>query len=230
MRLDGRASDELRAVEMILGYQEFAEGSALIRLGRTQVLCAATVEEGVPPWVTSQGWLTAEYTMLPRSTRIRTPRQVSARETEIQQLVGRALRASLDLDALGRHTITIDCDVLQADGGTRTAAITGGYLALALALRQLERSHRVQHGIWHAPVAAISVGLVDGELLLDLCYEEDIRATVDCDVVLNADGHLVEVDAQAAVPFSQEQLERMLQLARPGIERLLAMQRQALGS
>lgn len=229
-RIDGRANDELRPVELVLGYQEFAEGSALISLGRTRVLCSATIEECVPPWVGGhdRGWVTADYAMLPRATRERTPRLVSARETEISQLIGRALRASVDLDALGQRTISIDCDVIQADGGTRTAAVTGGYVALAQALMHLVRRNQVYGQVWRAPVAGVSVALLGGEMVLDPCHEEDVRAEVDCDVVGSTDGRLVEVHAPAALPYTRDQLERMLDLAAPAIEQLLAVQSELL--
>lgn len=231
MRIDGRAVGEMRPVEVIVGYQEYAEGSVLINMGRTRVLCAATIEEEVPPWVTSAGWAAAQYAMLPRATRIRTPRAGSAREIEIQQLIGRAMRASIDLDALGRRTIIVDCDAIQADGGTRTAAITGGYIALALALKRLVHSKDVPEEVWRAPVAAMSVALTDdGEMLLDPCHEEDIRAIVDCDIVLNANGELIEVEAPGAIPYSRAQLEQMLDLAIPAICRLTEIQREILAS
>ncbi len=230
-RVDGRAADAMRPVEMAVGYQEYAEGSVLISMGRTRVLCAATVEECVPHWLKGQGqgWVTAEYGMLPRSTTTRTRRVPSGRSTEIQRLIGRALRASLELHALGERTITVDCDVLQADGGTRTAAITGGYVALALAVEKLAAKRLVHRQVWKAPVAAISVGLVAGEMLLDLCYQEDARAEVDCNVVMNARGHLVDVGATAeGDPFTREQFERMLELASGAIHQLIQVQRQAL--
>ena len=230
MRLDGRANDEMRPVEMIVGYQEYAEGSVLISVGKTRVLCAVTVEEGLPSWLSGQeyGWVTAEYTMLPRATRTRTPRDASARETEIQQFIGRALRASVDLTALSRRTITVDCDVIQADGGTRTAAITGGYVALALALEGMLRKKQACPQIWRPPIAAVSVGLVDGEMLLDLGHEEDIRAVVDSNVVLNAEGQLIEVHAPATNPFHHQQLDEMLDLAREGVRHLLDIETELL--
>jgi ribonuclease PH len=232
VRIDGRQDDEMRPVEMVLGYQEFAEGSALITVGRTRVLCSATIEDCVPPWVGGhdRGWVTANYAMLPRATRERTPRKSSAREVEISQLIGRALRAAVDLDALGRRTIAIDCDVIQADGGTRTAAITGGYVALAQALAYLVERNQVYGQVWRAPVAAISVALREGVMVLDPCHEEDVRAEVDCDVVGSADGRLVEVHAPAAMPYTRDQLYRMLDLAAPGIAQLLEVQAELLGS
>ncbi|MDI7277763.1 MAG: ribonuclease PH [Anaerolineae bacterium] len=232
MRSDGRAPDELRAVEIIPGFQEHAEGSVLISMGKTRLVCAATVQDCVPSWMRGQGqgWVTAEYAMLPRSTRERTPRTSSGRATEIQRLIGRALRASIDTRALGERTITVDCDVILADGGTRTAAITGGYVALALAVEQLVKKNLVRRQVWKAPVAAVSVGLVDGEMLLDLCYVEDCRAQADCNVVMNARGQLVDVTATAEGDcFSREQFDRMLEVASCGIRQLIQMQRQILG-
>ncbi len=232
MRVDGRAADELRPVEMVTGYQEYAEGSVLISMGKTRVLCAATVQDCVPSWMRGQGqgWVTAEYAMLPRSTRERTPRTASGRATEIQRLIGRALRASIDVRALGERTITVDCDVLVADGGTRTAAITGGYVALALAVEQLVKKNQVRRQVWKAPVAAVSVGLVDDELLLDLCYAEDCRAQADCNVAMNARGQIVDITATAEGDcFTREQFDRMLEMASAGIRQLIQMQRQILG-
>jgi len=232
MRVDGRAADALRPLEMVAGYQEQAEGSVLISMGKTRVLCSATVRDCVPAWLRGKGkgWVTAEYAMLPRSTRERTPRGPSGRATEIQRLIGRSLRASLDLGALGERLITVDCDVIQADGGTRTAAITGGYVALALAVEQLVRQKQVRLQVWKAPVAAVSVGLVGGELLLDLCYAEDSRAEADCNVVMNARGRLVDVGATAeGEPFAREQFDGVLDLASSGIRQLIQAQRQLLG-
>jgi len=232
VRPDGRAATEMRPVEMTLGYQEYAEGSVLISMGHTRVLCAATVEECLPPWRpnSSEGWVTAEFSMLPRSTRERTARHVSARETEISQLIGRALRATVDLQLLGPRTVTVDCDVLQADGGTRCAAITGGCVALALAIQQLVREKRVPPTVLLPPVAAASVAQLDGELLVDPCAEEDIRANVDCVVVMNAEGLLVELEAPAARPFPRQQLDHMLDLAASTIAELTRLQHDLLAS
>jgi len=232
MRPDGRAADELRPVQMTLGYQEYAEGSVLISMGHTRVLCAATVEECLPPWRPSreEGWVTAEFSMLPRSTRERTVRHVSARETEISQLIGRALRATVDLQLLGPRTITVDCDVLQADGGTRCAAITGGCVALAMAIQQLVREKRVPPTVLLPPVAATSVAQLDGELLLDPCAEEDIRSNIDCVVVMNADGLVVELEAPAVRPFPREHIDRILDLAATAVAELTRMQRDVLAS
>ncbi len=231
-RPDGRAANEMRPVEMALGYQEFAEGSVLISMGHTRVLCAATVEECLPPWRHShdEGWVTAEFSMLPRSTRERTARHVSARETEISQLIGRALRATVDLRLLGPRTVTVDCDVLLADGGTRCAAITGGCVALALAIEQLVREKRVPPSVLLPPVAAASVAELDGELLLDPCAEEDIRSNIDCVAVFNADGLLVEVEAPAVRPFPRQRLDEILDLAATATQELTRMQRDLLAS
>ncbi|MGQ9683669.1 MAG: ribonuclease PH [Anaerolineae bacterium] len=231
MRVDGRENNQLRPVELQLGFQEYAEGSVLIAMGKTRVLCSATVQECVPVWLKgqNQGWVTAEYAMLPRATTERTPRGPSGRGTEIQRLIGRALRASLDLRVLGERTVTVDCDVIQADGGTRTAAITGGYVALALAVEKLVKANKVKRLVWKAPVAAVSVGLVSGQELLDLCYAEDARAEADCNVVMNARGQLVDVTASAeGACFAREQFDRLLTLAADGIKQLIAVQRKVL--
>lgn len=232
-RADGRANDQLRAVEMVTGFQEHAEGSVLIKCGRTWVLCAASVEEKVPGFLsgTDRGWVTAEYAMLPRSTHTRSGRSPGGRGKEIQRLIGRALRASIDMTRLGQRTITIDCDVLQADGGTRCASITGGYVALALAIRGLVESGALpDDSLLPEPLAAVSVGVVDGEARLDLPYEEDSRAEVDMNVVMTASGKLVEVQGTAeGEPFPRSQLDAMLDLASKGIAELCAAQRSTLG-
>ncbi len=236
MRIDGRAPDELRPVRIETGYLLTAEGSALIELGNTRVLCAATVEEAVPQFLrgTGKGWVTAEYAMLPRATATRTPREVtkgrqSGRTLEIQRLIGRSLRSVVNLDLLGERSILVDCDVIQADGGTRTAAITGAYVALALAIRQLVRFGAISSDPILDSVAATSVGIVDGALMLDLCYDEDSRAEVDMNVVMTGGGKFVEVQATAErTPFDEGQLARLIELARRGIERLAAAQRDAL--
>ncbi len=232
MRSDGRAADEMRPVVMTIGYQEYAEGSVLVEMGHTRVLCSATVEEGLPAWRpnSGEGWVMAEYSMLPRSTRERTERHVSARDTEIAQLIGRALRTTVDLDLLGSRTIVVDCDALQADGGTRCAAIIGGCVALALALQHLVRENKVPPGVLGPLVAATSVALSEGELLLDPCAEEDIHANVDCVVVLSANGDVVEVDAPAARPFPRAQLDQMLEMATAAIRELIRMEQDLLAS
>ena len=235
MRADGRAPTELRPVRYEIGYLEWAEGSCLFEMGKTRVLCAASVEAGVPRFLqgTGKGWVTAEYGMLPRSTSERTPREASrgrpsGRTQEIQRLIGRSLRAVTKLEALTETTIYVDCDVLQADGGTRTAAITGGYIALALAVRGLKKRGAVTADPLPDSVAAVSAGIVDGEALLDLPYDEDSRAEVDFNVVMTGSGRLVEVQGTAeGEPFSREQLDDMVSLASDGIELLTAIQREA---
>ncbi|NIV36059.1 MAG: ribonuclease PH [Anaerolineae bacterium] len=233
-RTDGRRPDELRSVSLILNYVEYPEGSVLIELGRTRVLCNVSVEQGVPGWMAGggTGWLTAEYALLPRATHSRTPREtrgLRGRTQEIRRLIGRSLRAAVDLDLLGERTLVVDCDVLQADGGTRTAAITGGYVAVALALRRMVAKGTLLSEVLRPPVAAVSVGVVGGEVWLDLCYTEDHDAEVDLNIVMTNDGHLVEVQGTAeGPPFSRETLDRMLDLAGQGIASLIRHQREAL--
>jgi ribonuclease PH len=234
-RSDGRSPTDLRSVRYETGYLEWAEGSVLFEMGNTKVLCAASYEPGVPPFLQGKGagWVTAEYSMLPRSTQIRTPREASrgrqsGRTLEIQRLVGRSLRAATRLDRLGEATLWIDCDVLQADGGTRTASITGGYIALALAMRTLKERGVVDAEVLADSVAAVSAGILDGAGILDLTYEEDARAEVDFNVVMTGSGKLVEVQGTAeGEPFSREGLDAMLSLAATGIDRLTAIQREA---
>ena len=236
-RPDGRAAAELRPVAYELGFQEWALGSVLFSMGKTRVLCAATATAEPPRWLrgTGKGWVTAEYSMLPASTTERSPREVNrgrpgGRTQEIQRLIGRSLRAVIDLDRLGERTITVDCDVLQADAGTRTAAITGGYLALALAVRGLAEQRVVAADLLLDSVAAVSVGVIDGESRLDLCYEEDVAASVDCNVVMTGAGLLVEVQGTAeGEPFARAQLDELLDLAAAGVGELTKVQRDALG-
>jgi len=224
----------MRPVEIIPGYLKTAEGSALIKLGNTHVLCAASVEDSVPQFQrgSGKGWVTAEYSMLPRATAKRTPREVnkgrqSGRTHEIQRLIGRALRSVVDMAALGERTVILDCDVIQADGGTRTASVTAAFVALSLALRQF-----VQFGVLRkmplaSYLAATSVGIVRGEAMLDLCYEEDSQAEVDMNVVMTSEGRFVEVQATAEhAPFDDAQMNDLLSLARGGIARLIEIQRQ----
>ena len=235
-RPDGRAPDELRPIAVETGYQEWAEGSVLFSQGRTRVLVAASVSEDAPRWMrgTGRGWVTAEYSMLPRATAERSSREVtkgrpSGRTQEIQRLIGRSLRAVTDLRRLGERTITVDCDVLLADAGTRCASITAGYLALAMAVRGLEEAGTVKPGVLTDAVAAISVGIVGGEPVLDLSYEEDAGAEVDCNIVMTGSGALVEVQGTAeGEPFTRAQLDRLLDLASSGIERLVVAQRETL--
>ena len=237
-RLDGRAPDELREVEIQVGFVENPTGSALIRTGRTLVLCTASLEKSVPAWLrgSGRGWVTAEYSMLPGSTDTRSEREaqkgkLSGRTQEIQRLIGRSLRAVIDLVALGERAIVIDCDVLQADGGTRTAAVTGGYVALAAACRRLVEVGLLKQSPLHDTVAAVSVGMVDGEILLDLPYAEDSRAEVDMNVVRTGSGRLVEVQGTGeGGTFDRKLLDRMLDLAEHGIEQFARQQARALGS
>jgi ribonuclease PH len=234
-RKDGRAWDQLRPITITPGYQKYAEGSALIEMGTTKVLCAASLEEKVPPFMRGQGkgWVTAEYSMLPRATNTRNTREretgkISGRSQEIQRLIGRSLRAVTDLDALGERTVNIDCDVIQADGGTRTAAITGSYVALNQALQILVKNRVLTQVPLLCPVAAISVGILNDELLLDLCYEEDFAADVDFNVVLTSQGGLVEIQgATEADPFPRHQVDEVLSLASRGMESLFRVQREA---
>jgi ribonuclease PH len=230
-RPDGRRTDELRPLTITPGWLKDPEGSALIRAGDTWVICTASVEEKVPPFLrdTGRGWVTGEYGMLPRSTNTRSGRQQGGRGKEIERLIGRALRASIDLKKLGPRTITLDCDVLQADGGTRTAAITGGYVALALACRRLvERGLLKESPLLHE-VAAVSVGIVDGEARLDLPYAEDSVAEVDMNVVMTADEKLIELQGTAEHgTFDRKQLDALVDLAAIGVKQLVAAQRRAL--
>src|SRR5271155_1062662 len=237
-RSGGRATDALRPIRLTPHYVAAAEGSVLIELGNTRVLCNATVEQGVPAWLrnSGRGWVTAEYGMLPRATLTRTAREsergkVGGRTHEIQRLIGRSLRAVGDMKALGERTIIVDCDVLQADGGTRTAAITGASVALAIALEKLVAAGTLKTSPLIQMVAATSVGIVDGNILLDLAYEEDSRATVDMNVVMLADGGLVETQATAEHDsYSRIQLGQMLDYAEKGIHELLAAQREILST
>jgi ribonuclease PH len=235
-RHDGRRAAQLRPVEIITNYVRFAAGSALIKTGETHVLCAASFVEGVPRWREGSGlgWLTAEYDMLPASTserRSRSRTRVDGRTTEIQRLIGRSLRGISELADLGENTIYIDCDVLQADGGTRTASITGAYVAMCLAVKRLRREGKIPGPVARKGIAAVSVGKVDGKILLDLDYAEDSAAEVDCNVVMTSRGEFVEVQASGEeATFTRDDLDRMLALARRGIRRLLRAQRGALTS
>lgn len=235
-RSDGRAVDQLRTVKIIAGFLPYAEGSVLIEMGQTRVICSASIEDRVPPFLrnSGQGWVTAEYAMLPRATQQRTPRETgrggpSGRTHEIQRLIGRSLRAVADMSALGERTIAIDCDVLQADGGTRTAAITGSYVALALASKRLVASGKIARSLVAGEVAAVSVGIVDNIPLLDLKYDEDSKASVDMNVICTGDGRFIEVQGTAErEPFTRTQMEQMLALANRGIETLVSVQRVTL--
>ncbi|MSQ40784.1 MAG: ribonuclease PH [Dehalococcoidia bacterium] len=230
-RTNGRDHNQLRHVALTPGYLLYPEGSCLIEMGNTRVLCTVSVEDRVPGFLrgTGKGWVTAEYGMLPRSTLTRTPRGESGRGQEIQRLIGRSLRAITDLPRLGDRTFTVDCDVLQADGGTRTAAITGAYVALYQAFLVLQRRRLLASIPFKAAVGAVSAGVVDGQALLDLCYEEDSRADVDLNVVMTDKGDLVEVQGTAeAKPFSRETLEGLLDMAGEGIRQLHQAQQEAI--
>ncbi|HEX3876669.1 MAG TPA: ribonuclease PH [Bryobacteraceae bacterium] len=236
MRTDNRQPGQLRPIEIIPNYLITAEGSALIKVGHTHVLCAASVEDTVPPFLrnSGKGWVTAEYAMLPRATSKRTPREVtkgrpSGRTHEIQRLIGRALRAIIDTGALGERTIAIDCDVIQADGGTRTASITGAYVALALAIRRLVAYGSLKKSPLRDSVAAVSVGIVNGEPALDLNYEEDSRADVDMNIVMTGAGKFVEVQGTAEhAAFDDAEMARMIALARQGIAELAELQKKVI--
>jgi ribonuclease PH len=237
MRPRGRAADELRPVRFTRRFTAHAEGSVLCEFGGTRVLCTASVENGVPPFLrnSGKGWLTAEYGMLPRATHSRSPREAArgkqgGRTQEIQRLIGRSLRACIDLAAIGERTITIDCDVLQADGGTRTAAITGGYVALADAVDAMIARKMVSSSPLHGQIAAVSVGIVGGTPVLDLEYSEDVDAETDMNVVMNSGGAFIEVQGTAeGHAFRREELDAMLNLAATGTARLFALQLEARG-
>lgn len=236
VRSDGRVDDALRPIELRTQYLRFAEGSVLIEAGQTKVICAATIEDKVPPFLKGRGsgWVTAEYSLLPRSTAERTPREaaqgrIGGRTHEIQRLIGRSLRSVVDMQALGERTIWVDCDVIQADGGTRTTAINGAFVAVCLALIHLREADKLRGWPVVDWLAATSVGFVEGRPMLDLTYEEDSRAEVDMNVVMTGDGRFVEVQGTAEQnPFSKQDLDRLLQLARNGIERIIERQREAL--
>ncbi len=235
-RLDGRAANALRPVEIIPHFNQFAEGSCLIRCGNTQVLCTASVEERTPPHVPfGEGWVTAEYDMLPRANRERSRRDISklklsGRSAEIQRLIGRSLRSVVDFRLLGERTITIDCDVLQGDGGTRTASVTGGFVALALACRKLMEEGTILRMPLRSYVAGISAGIVDNEPLLDLCYEEDSAAMVDLNCVMTDRGELIELQATGEErPFTLEEQQALVTLCSKGIRELVELQKQIVG-
>jgi ribonuclease PH len=235
-RTDGRAPDHLRPAKITPGFLPYAEGSVLIEMGNTRVVCAASLEDRIPPFLRNQGqgWLTAEYSMLPRATQTRTAREIgrggpSGRTHEIQRLIGRSLRAVADMRVLGERTITIDCDVLQADGGTRTAAITGAFVAFALASQHLLKSGKITRPLTINQVAAVSVGIVDNVPLLDLKYDEDSRAEVDMNIVCTGDGRFIEVQGTAErEPFSRAQMDELVELGRRGIETLIGIQKQVI--
>ncbi len=234
-RNSGRKDDEKRQVEIIMGFNPFAEGSCLIKCGNTHVVCTATVEDKVPSWLKGQekGWVTAEYAMLPRATLTRVPRETkkpSGRSQEIQRLVGRALRAGVDLEKMPEISVTIDCDVLQADGGTRTASITGGFVALYQALQKMVAAEKLPENPVREFVAAISCGICDGAAVLDLDYAEDSSAQADTNFVLTESGKIVEIQGTAeGQPFDESQFAELMRLARKGIGELIAKQKEALG-
>ncbi|MEW5804446.1 MAG: ribonuclease PH [bacterium] len=238
MRVGGRANDELRTVSITRNYIKYAEGSVLIEIGDTKVICTASIEEKVPPFLkdTGRGWITSEYSMLPRSSETRNVREssrgrIGGRTHEIQRLIGRSLRSVVDLSRLGERTIWVDCDVIQADGGTRTASITGGFVALVDALSHLKSQGKIKELLIKDYIAAISAGIVDGEILLDLDYEEDSRAEVDMNFVMTSAGKFVELQGTAeSNPFSLEQLETLTSLSRNGINALIVKQKESLGN
>ncbi|KKM08992.1 ribonuclease PH [Clostridiales bacterium PH28_bin88] len=237
LRVDGRRTTELRPVRITRHYIKHAEGSVLVEVGDTRVICTASIEDKVPPFLkgAGKGWITAEYSMIPRATQVRTVREASkgkigGRTHEIQRLIGRALRAVVDLEALGERTVWIDCDVIQADGGTRTASITGSFIALVDALNQLVSRAVLPRFPLLDFLAAVSVGKVEDQVIVDLCYEEDAAAQVDMNVVMTGQGKLVEVQGTAEeFPFSREELNTMLDLAQEAIQQLIGMQRNSLG-
>jgi len=236
MRPSGRATDEPRNITITRGYTKHAAGSVLIEMGDTKVLCTASIDNRTPPWLkgTGSGWVTAEYGMLPGATHSRARREAAAgkqsgRTQEIQRLIGRALRAAIDLDALGERTITVDCDVLQADGGTRTAAITGAYVALVDAMQVLQAQRKIKRNPIHGQIAAISVGIVEGQPVLDLDYAEDSNAETDMNVVMNEAGGFIEIQGTAeGHAFRENELQEMLSLAQHGIKQLVAAQSASL--
>ncbi len=236
MRADGRKTDELRSITIIPNYVSFAEGSALIEVGQTRVLCNVTVEKDIPRWMQQQGasggWITGEYALLPRSTHTRTTREtlgLTGRTQEIRRLIGRSLRAAVDLEKLGQITCIVDCDVIQADGGTRAAAITGGYVALSIALRKLIRDGSIPPDTLKSAVAAVSAGMLEGIPFLDLSYKEDSAAQVDINVVMNSTGEYIEIQGTAEkTTFTRSTLDTLLNLANKGIGQLLVVQKDIL--
>lgn len=233
-RVDGRNPDQLRPVKVTPGYMKHAEGSVLIEMGDTHVICTVSVEERVPHFLMGkgQGWITAEYSMLPRATHTRTQREtrgVKGRTQEIQRLIGRAIRGIANLKNVGERTLWIDCDVIRADGGTRTASITGAYIAVALALADLEKRKKLKGLVLRDSLAAISVGVVDGEACLDLCYQEDSNAEVDMNIVMTGDGRFVELQGTAeGEPFDADQMQQMIALATKGITELTEIQKRTI--
>lgn len=236
IRFDGRRTDELRPISMEIGFSEFAEGSCLITCGKTKVLCNASIDDHVPPHVApGTGWVTAEYSMLPRANRQRSNRDIAklklnGRSAEIQRLIGRSLRAAVDLSALGEHTIIIDCDVLQGDGGTRTASVTGGFVALCLACKKLVREGKLDCMPIRGYLAAVSAGIVDDVPMLDLCYQEDSAAMVDLNCVMNDRSELIELQGTGeGRPYSVKEEEQLLKLCAKGIQELISEEKRVLG-
>jgi ribonuclease PH len=233
-RIDGRSPSEMRPVRITRGFNRYAEGSCLIEIGETRVICTASLEDRVPPFLKGQGsgWLTAEYAMIPRANRQRTPRDIgkpSGRTVEIQRLIGRSLRSVVALPQLGERTIWIDCDVIQADGGTRTAAITGSYVALVECLAALRKKNLLSRWPLQDQLAAVSVGIVGGQVCLDLSYDEDSTAAVDMNIVMTGDGRLVEVQGTAeGDPFTRRQMDQLMETATQGVQRLFQLQQEAL--
>jgi ribonuclease PH len=237
MRIDGRKADELRPVRIVKSFLKYAEGSALVEMGNTKVICTASIEEGVPSFLknTGSGWITAEYGMLPRATHTRSAREAakgkqSGRTLEIQRLIGRSLRSVIDMNCLGERTIKIDCDVIQADGGTRVASVTGSYVALVEALQKMRQKNLISRLPVKTPVAAVSAGIIGGRPVLDLCYEEDSSAFVDLNVVMTGEGEFVEIQGTGEDrPFSRKDLADLLELASYGIAKLIEIQKETLG-
>lgn len=233
-RIDGRANDEIRPITITRNFNKYAEGSVLIEAGDTKVICTATVDEKVPPFLRGkgQGWITAEYSMLPRATEVRNMRETlrpSGRTMEIQRLIGRALRSVVDLSAMGERTVWLDCDVLQADGGTRTASITGAFIALADAIKVLRDNKAIENNPIRSYVAAISTGIVNGEKMLDLRFEEDSHAQVDMNLVMTDEGQIVEIQGTGeAFPFTRQDMNDLMDLAFKGISELIQIQRKLL--
>ena len=229
-RFDGRNPDQLRPLSFITDFVQYPAGSVLVTWGKTRVLCNLTIQESVPNWLSGQGrgWMTAEYALLPQSTHTRTPRETSGlkgRTQEIRRLIGRSLRMAIDLSLIGERTLLLDCDVIQADGGTRVASITGGYIALALGLNPLIQTNVIPKEALRPPIGAVSVGIVEGQPVLDLDYAEDSQADVDLNIVMTSDSHFIEVQGTAeGKPFSKDDLDNMLTLAEKGIQEIIAKQ------
>jgi len=236
IRPDGRQYDELRPISFVPNFVRYPQGSILINWGETRVLCNLTIQDGVPSWLAGQGqgWLTAEYALLPRSTQTRTPREIhglKGRTQEICRLIGRSLRMAVNLDKIGERTFLLDCDVIQADGGTRVASVTSGYIALALGLKPLIKSGAIPRESLHAPVGAVSVGIVHGQPILDLNYTEDSQADVDLNIVMTSDGRFIEIQGTAEnEPFSEKWLDEMLILAKTGIQDVIALHQKLIHS